>query len=124
MITSKLEKFGSLERDIAVYILDAITSQGYPKDFEPEDVKIRFNQNTGLVFLSNRYDQMCAVNRGDDDDTLELYYITPDQGYEGFLDDLVNQVDNDWSEEDIDYLTSLDEITDDQIELIERNWRG
>ena len=121
MITSKLEKFGSLEREEAIYILDSITSQGYPKDFETEDVEINFNQNTGLVFLSNKYDQICALNSSNG--TLELYYITP-AGYEGFLDDLVDQVDNDWSEEDIDNLTSLDEITDDQIELIERNWRG
>lgn len=65
-----------------------------------------FNRNSESVFLTNSDYQVCMVADG----KLESWYTTPYSGYEGFLDDLVQEYIDDpdsWDEEDVEYLRDL-----------------
>ena len=40
-------------------------------------------------------------------DKLESFYTSPYDGYEGFLDELLDMVDNDWHNKDIEWLNDI-----------------
>lgn len=104
--TTNLADFGARERHELIEILQAWESGGLPDDFYDDEVVPMFNRYTGYVFLTNSEYQVCMVADG----KLESWYTTPYSGYEGFLDDLVQEYLDDpdnWEEEDVEYLRDL-----------------
>lgn len=95
-----LSTFGYRELSMAADLLKAITDNGYPDDFDEEGVRIEFNPNSGNVFLTNDNFDCCMEVNG----KLESWYWLGYHGYEGFLDDLIDEFDNgyieheDWEE--------------------------
>ena len=96
-------------------ILNALVDQGFPKDFEDDDVQIMMNFYSGNVFFTNSECQVAMMN-GDD---LESFYITPYHGYEGFADDLKEQYEADhdsWDPMDVEYLHNIGILSDEEWE--------
>lgn len=113
--TTNLADFGWRERKMAAELLTVSCEQGFPKDFEDDEVVIMMNRNSGNVFFTNSEFQVAMMNG----DTLESFYTTPYSGYEGFADDLKEQYENDgdsWNQEDIDYLVELGVIEESEEE--------
>lgn len=105
-LTTNLADFGARERHELIKLLTAWESSGLPDDFYDDGVIPAFNRNSGSVFLTNSDYQVAMVADG----KLESWYFTPYSGYEGFLDDLVQDyLDNPdgWDEEDVEYLRDL-----------------
>lgn len=103
-VTMNLDDFGYRELDEAIDILTAIKEHGLPRDFRGDDIRLAFNQDSGDVFLTNEDFEACALT---DDGYLEIWHYTPYSGFEGFLDDLVEEYKenpDDWDEEDVQYL--------------------
>ena len=59
--------------------------------------------NSGYVFLTN-CDYQVAMLVGD---RLESHYCTPYNGHEGFIEDLVDDIDNSWNDEDIEFVMDI-----------------
>ena len=91
------------ERALAIELLQAWGEHGLPSDFYEEGVKVAFNRNSGYVFLVND-DYQCAMMNGD---KLESFYSSPYDGHKGFLDELLEMVDDCWHNEDIDWLNDI-----------------
>lgn len=95
--TENLAEFGSRERKIAAKLL----SDDWPEAFYDKNVRIGFNRESGYVFLVNDDFQTAMFNG----DTIELWHNTPDHGHEGFLSDLLENLDpRELNQADIDYL--------------------
>jgi len=90
MTTTDFAKFGWRERDLARELLAASIKNGFPEDFEDDEVTIMFNQNSGNVFFTNSEFQVCMMN-GDD---LESFYSCPICGHEGFMDEIDHSEDD------------------------------
>lgn len=103
--TENLADFGMREIEELRDILDAWLNNGLPDDFYDEGVKPAFNRNSGYVFLVNDDYQVCMEVDG----RLESFYTTPYNGYEGFFEDLLDEADESWEEEDIEYLRDIAE---------------
>lgn len=88
MRTQDLSKLGSLERSEAVSILNAWNKYGLPEDFVDSEVHIEFNQSDGMVYLTNRFSEMCLVGS---DGKLFQYYISPYGHHQGAFEDLVSE---------------------------------
>jgi len=104
--TTNFADFGWRERKMAAELLTASCEQGFPEDFEDEEVTIMMNRNSGNVFFTNSEYQVAMMNG----DTLESFYTTPYSGHEGFAEDLKAEYESDgdsWNQEDIDYLIDL-----------------
>ena len=102
--TRDLSKFGYRELEMLRDLLTAMIEHGLPDDFSDDGVTAEFNPNSGNVFLTNdEYDVAMLTSDG----TLESWYYTPYSGYEGFLDDLLDEVDDDWDVEDLEYLADI-----------------
>lgn len=91
------------ERKELLAILQAWDKDGLPSDFYEEGVKVAMNRNSGYVFLVND-DYQCAMMNGD---KLESFYSSPYDGHEGFLDELLEMVDDSWHQDDIDWLNDI-----------------
>ena len=91
------------ERVLAMELLQAWGEQGLPSDFYEEGVKVAMNRNSGYVFLVND-DYQCAMMNGD---KLESFYTSPYDGHEGFLEELLEEVDDSWHEDDIEWLNDI-----------------
>ena len=102
--TRDLSEFGFRELDMAADLLKAYANGKGPDDFEPSGVAVEFNPNSGNVFLVNDEYQVAMLNG---DGELESWYYTPYSGYEGFLDDLLDEADDSWEQEDIEYLIDI-----------------
>ena len=114
--TTNFADFGWRERKLAADLLVASCEQGFPDDFEDDEVVIMMNQNSGNVFFTNAEFQVAMMN-GDD---LESFYSTPYSGYEGFADELRGMYEEDsdsWNQDDIDYLIDLGiiEVEEDAV---------
>jgi hypothetical protein len=104
--TTNFAEFGWRERKMAAKLLTASCEQGFPSDFEDDEVIIMMNQNSGNVFFTNSEYQVAMMNG----DTLESFYTTPYSGHEGFAEDLKAEYESDgdsWNQEDVDYLIDL-----------------
>lgn len=100
--TTDLSKFGYREIDEAIKLLQAY-KEGAPDAFTKIDVVLTFNQNSGNVFLSNdNYDVIMLTDSGE----LEMYYVTPNDGKEGFLEDLYDEYE-DMCEEDREWFKEI-----------------
>ena len=113
--TENLAEFGMREIEELRDILDAWPKNGLPDDFYDEGVRPAFNKASGYVFLTNDEYQVCMEVDG----KLESFYTTPYSGYEGFYEDLLDEVDDSWEEEDIEYLRDIAENRGDS-EAVER----
>lgn len=91
------------ERKEVQNIITAWNEKGLPSDFEEENVRFAFNRNSGNVFLINDEHQVAMMNG----DKLESFYSSPYEGYEGFIDDLIDMADDSWHEDDIDWLNAV-----------------
>ena len=91
------------ERTLAIELLQAWGEQGLPNDFYEEGVKVAFNRNSGYVFLVND-EYQCAMMNGN---KLESFYTSPYDGHEGFIDELIDMVDDNWHEDDIEWLLDI-----------------
>ena len=103
--TTDLADFGVRELSLLIDLLEAM-KHGYPDDFEEDGVVPMLNRNSGEVFLTNSSYQVCMEVNGE----LESWYFTPYGGHEGFLEDLIEDYQNnpdDWDEEDVEYLRDL-----------------
>ena len=93
----------SRERALTIELLQAWGEQGLPNDFYEGGVKVAMNRNSGYVFLVND-EYQCAMMNGD---KLEYFYTSPYDGHEGFLDELLDMVDDSWHEDDIEWLNDI-----------------
>ena len=107
--TEDLSDFGFREIRLLRDILDAWVESGLPDDFEDSGVKPAFNTYSGNVFLVNDEYQTCMEVDG----KLESWYYTPYSGHEGFYEDLMDEVDDSWDREDIEYLKDIAEYRSD-----------
>jgi hypothetical protein len=96
--TEDFSKFGFRELDEAGQL-----QNGLPSDFEDEGIKVGFNMHSGYVFLTNSEFQVAMV---DDKGKLYSFYTTPYQGYEGSLEELLEEYDN-MNDEDKDFVDEL-----------------
>lgn len=114
--TTNLSEFGARERLMAENLLKAWREQGLPEDFYEDEVTIMMNTISGNVFLTNADYQVAMLNG----DTLESFYYTPYSGHEGFLEDLIESLDNErWEQEDLEYLLDSPAISESQKERIQ-----
>jgi hypothetical protein len=100
---ANLEKMGYREMAEVKDILTAYMEYGVPSDFYNDGATIEFNPNSGYVFLTNSEYQVAMLVG----DRLESWYITPYNGHEGFIEDLVDDVDNSWNDEDIEFIANI-----------------
>lgn len=91
------------ERALAIELLTAYGEQGLPNDFDEEGVKVACNRNSGNVFLTNDEYQVAMMNDG----KLESFYSSPYNGHEGFIDELIDMMDDSWHEDDIEWLNDI-----------------
>lgn len=81
--TNDLSKFGYMELQKLVALLDAMHNQGLPDNFYQEDVIPMLNKRSGYVFLTNSEYQCAMMNGG----SLEIWNLCPNCGHEGFEED-------------------------------------
>lgn len=115
--TENLADFGMREIGLLRDLLDAWLNSGLPDDFDDDGVKPAFNRNSGYVFLTNDEYQVCVEVEG----KLESFYTTPYDGIEGTYDELLDEVDEDWNEEDIEYLRDIAEARGDDDAVAKLN---
>lgn len=95
----------SVERKEVLVIMQAWDKNGLPDNFYLENVRFGYNRNSGCVFLTNDDCQLCMMNG----DKLDVYYNSPYDGHEGFLDELLDMVDDHWHEDDIEWLKDVED---------------
>ena len=99
--TENLADFGHRERVELVRLLDAWNNNGLPEGFDCEGVRPAFNANSGNVFLVNAEYQTAMLSG----DALELWHFLPYSGQEGFLSDLLDELEPEsLNAEDLEYL--------------------
>ena len=102
--TENLADFGYREYEELKKILEAwFDGNGLPDDFDDSGVRPAFNRNSGYVFLTNDEYQVAIEVDGQ----LESFYTTPYEGFEGTYDELIEEADEDWNDEDLEYLKDL-----------------
>ena len=121
MTTTNLAEFGYRELALAGEILTAYADR---KDacpyFTGEGVQLMMNTHSGNVFLTDEDCNVLMMNGN----KLEGFYSNPYEGHEGFFEDLLNDWNENWHEEDSDYLVRLakdwnrkDELPEELINL-------
>jgi hypothetical protein len=86
-VTCDLGEFGYYEIKETAKLLTAWVDQGLPDDFHNDHVQVCMNNNSGFVFLTNADCQVAMMNG----DNLESWYVCPECGHEGFLDDMPHE---------------------------------
>ena len=90
--TTDLSKFGRIELDMIIELLQAWKEQDLPDDFDDDGITIMFNTHSGCVFLTNTEYQVAMMNG----EKLERWYNCPNCGHEGFKEDMKHEPeDND-----------------------------
>ena len=77
-------KFNSSQQKQARILENAIREQGLPPGFAEEDVHVRQDKTTKIMYISNQQQQMAMLNEG----RLEIFYRCPKCGNEGFKNTL------------------------------------
>jgi len=75
-----VSRFTSYQQNLAIRLQLAINKQGLPEGFSKTGVHIRREKLSGMVYVSNKEEQMCMLNN----DKLEMYYRCPKCKNEGF----------------------------------------
>ena len=102
--TTDLAEFGYREIGIARDLLDAWLNNGLPADFNIEGVTVMLNPMSDTVFLTNAEFQVAVLSDGE----LVSFYLSPYEGHEGTLAELVEMFDAEtWNGEDIEWLEEL-----------------
>lgn len=91
------------ERKEVQNIITAWNEHGLPNNFYEDGVKFAFNRNSGNVFLVNEEYQVAMMN----EDKLDIWYSSPYHGHEGFIDELIDMMDDSWHEDDIEWLNDI-----------------
>ena len=104
--TENLAEFGQLEQMEAINIFEAMHDNGLPSDFNNEGVKLGFNRNSGMVFLTNSEHQVAIYSETERGKYLESFYSSPYQGLEGTFDELAEEY-NQMHEEDKSWFEDL-----------------
>ena len=99
----ELDGYGYREMVLAGEILTAVANGGLPEEFHSDGLAIEFNPSSGEVFLINDYYQIAMMNG----DSLEMYYILPHSGIEGFREELEELDLNELHYEDAEYLKDI-----------------
>ncbi len=104
--TTNIADIGYAERAELIRLLQAWHRDGLPEDFSNHEVFPMMNRNSGYVFLTND-DFQCAMMNGD---KLAIFHSTPYDGYEGFLEDLLDEYSpEDLHADDVEYLRNAAE---------------
>ena len=114
-VTSDLSEFGYRELDEVKELLEAYSSNRsslFESYFDDEGIYPMFNKYSGCVFLTNSDYQTAMING---DGELDIHFFTPYHGHEGFADELREQIDEDWHEDDIEFLKGYDILDDDDV---------
>ena len=98
--TTDFRKFGYREREMAEELLKASREQGFPINFEEDEIEIMFNPDSGCVFFTNADYQVAMMNES----FLERFYTLPHSGEEGFADELRDLDTKELSYIDVKYL--------------------
>lgn len=107
--TTDLSDFGYRELELLKDLIDALLTSGTPEDFYDDEVVPMMNTHSGNVFLTNSDYQVAMEVDG----KLESWHFTPYSGYEGFYEDLLDEADNSWDYEDLEYLKDIAEMRGD-----------
>ena len=106
MTTTDFSQFGNRELGMAAELLTAYSENNLTQlardYFDNSEITVMMNQNSGNVFLTNSDYQVLMMN-GDD---LDLFIVTPYNGNEGFMNDLIDEYE-DMHNEDKEYLLSM-----------------
>ena len=106
MTTTDLSQFGNRELGMAGELLTAYSENNLTQlardYFDDSEITVMMNQNSGNVFLTNSECQVLMMN-GDD---LDLFIVTPYNGNEGFMDELIEEYE-DMHHEDKEYLLNM-----------------
>ncbi len=106
MTTTDLSQFGNRELGMAGELLTAYSNRQTTKladdYFYDSEITVMMNKNSGNVFLTNSDCQVLMMN-GDD---LDLFIVTPYNGNEGFMDELIEEYE-DLHQEDKEYLLGM-----------------
>ncbi len=131
--TENLADFGFREIRMLRDILDLWVTNGLPDTFDNQGVRAAFNRNSGYVFLVNDDYQVAMVNG----ERLQVHHNTPYDGHEGFLSDLLTDLNpDDLHEDDVEYIihaadqegidlcppwldTKIDKILEDEDESLD-----
>jgi len=104
MTTTNLSEFGNREREEAGRLLLAYSkNRNVCPYFENNGVQVMMNTISGFVFLTDDNYNVLMMNG----DNLEGFYHSPYEGHEGFFEDLVDNWNEDWHEEDSEWLYDL-----------------
>jgi len=86
IVTSDLSKF-TLEQLIeAGVIFNYLIKDGFPKDFDKNGIELVINKDSGFIFLTNSNYEVVMVNHNTG--KLENWYTSPNDGREGFFNEL------------------------------------
>lgn len=117
MTTTNLAEFGYREIALAGEILTAYANRKNSCPyFTGEGVQLMMNINSGNVFLTDDDFNVLMMNG----DNLEGFYSTPYEGHEGFFKDLLNDWNENWHEEDNEYIVRLAKDLNREEELPEQ----
>lgn len=97
-VTYDLALFGSRERSMAADLLAEPTPSG-----AGSGLRIGFNRQSANVWLEDEDLNVWMMN-GDD---LEMHLFTPHDGHEGFISDLLEEIDDTWNSEDVEYVHDM-----------------
>lgn len=116
MTTTNLADFGYRELALAGQILTAYAGKDACPYFTGKGVQLMMNTSSGNVFLIDEDCNVLMMNG----DNLEGFYSTPYEGHEGFFEDLLNDWNENWHEEDSEYLARLAKDCNREEELPEQ----
>jgi hypothetical protein len=104
MTTTNFSEFGSRELAEAGVLLNAYSNRKSTCPyFSGSGVQVIMNKNSGYVFLTDDDCNVLMMNGN----SLEGFYTSPYEGYEGFFDELVDYWDASWHKEDTEWLYQL-----------------
>ena len=110
--TENIADFSHWHRMELIQILKLWNEHGLPQAFYEGGVKLAMNTSSGSVFVTNEEYQVCM--RNPQHGKLAMWYSTPYDGHEGFLEDLIARFE-DLHEEDQSYLHEVAIDLDCQI---------
>lgn len=84
--TTDLNDFQERELIELINLVKAKIEEGFPKDFDNEEVTIMLNKNSGNVFFTNANFDVALINNNSG--KLESFYCCPICGDEGFFEDI------------------------------------
>lgn len=84
-------------------LLDALQFSSLPEGFADVDVRLARNLFNDRIFLVNGENQYAIAVNG----KLEHLHSMPDSGFEGLLDEVLDQVDEKTSKVDLNYLMGI-----------------